>query len=151
MRWTWGGVLVAVLVVIIVRAMFASDSRDGKARSDSAGPSADGAGEVQSAGGTGVPQSTPTPRGTDGVAVGSLAELEVAEARGDFLGTMTPEQAWHSISQIRAEPFPPAVLNHLTTILPRLASERDRIWAAAILYRYGRKEGIEYLRRVVKA
>lgn len=96
----------AVLVVIIVRAMFASDSRDGKARSDSAGPSADGAGEVQSAGGTGVPQSTPTPRGTDGVAVGSLAELEVAEARGDFLGTMTPEQAWHSISQIRAEPFP---------------------------------------------
>jgi hypothetical protein len=115
MRWTWGGVLVALLVVIIVWARFASDSRDGKARSDSAGPSADGAGEVQSAGGTGVLQSTPTPRGTDGVAVGSLAELEVAEARGAFLGTMTPEQAWHLSAPFR-NPWKVAGLK--TTILP---------------------------------
>lgn len=141
----------ALLVVIIAWNRFALDGRDVKARPDSEGPPADGAGGVQSPSGAGILQSKPTPRGTDGGAVGSLAELEAAEERGDFLGTMTPEQAWLSIGQIRAEPFPPAVLNHLVTILPRLVSERDRIWAAAILYRYGRKEGIEYLRRVVKA
>lgn len=141
----------ALLVVIIAWNRFALDGRDVKARPDSEGPPADGAGGVQSPSGAGILRSKPTPRGTDGGAVGSLAELEAAEERGDFLGTMTPEQAWLSIGQIRAEPFPPAVLNHLVTILPRLVSERDRIWAAAILYRYGRKEGIEYLRRVVKA
>ena len=151
MRWRLGWALMALLVVIIAWDRFALDGRDVRTRPDSEGPPADGVGGVQSPSGAGILQLKPTPRGTDGGAVGSLAELEAAEERGDFLGTMTPEQAWLSISQIRAEPLPPAVLNHLVTILPRLASERDRIWAAAILYRYGRKEGIEYLRRVVKA
>lgn len=127
MGWKLGGAFVVLLVVMAVWTRFGSDTGDGNARSEPAG-----------AGGEGVS--------------GALAAMEAADARGDFLGRMgtsTPEEAWMEIHRIRAEPFAPAVVDHLATILPRLASESDRIGAAGILHRYGRREGTEYLRRAL--
>ena len=80
---------------------------------------------------------------------GDLQAFQEADERGEFLGgfgTATPAELLAEISELRAEPFAPLVLDKLELALRNLVTDREKIQAAVLLNRYGRASGTEALR-----